>query len=412
MSKHQKTVKRVEILAGLLKKTLEAGEDLFVDDLLKAFETVEREPPDSWLRMIANVISSYNKNSKVRSIAISPDNRRIQYVEPPVPQFEERLHKQANEKHMVCMGLLHWLFDATDVRAGYGATEKSVPKAFEKGMGNYPLEKPLQARFNWARTDPAKSFIERRLQRKRNAARNRTVLSLMVDSGSTTYTCMERFLAAREFPLKVPINALDGVDTSDGEDFEAAEEEPKKLRHRKVEPSILTNSLAISELIGKDSNLHRRRMILRVIGGTERPERRSLSGDVSLLWTRMLKSMGGVDLSIVGTTGILENRHGDWSLYMDDPIECELKREFLHMAGFKIVICDSLKVLEGSCLHEFAPIHENSVDLIVIDDPFPNGYRGADRERHDRFQSFLESAREQNVGVMAISLAKTRKQDT
>lgn len=405
MATHHKTSERVKVLTAMLTK-LKPGEELPVEELIAAIR--HHTGPKTFggekkSRDIKQLIHAYHDNSNAREVEVTR-RHTIRFIEPAVAQFKERMEKRAAEKSDLSIALLHWIFDARNAMAGYGATSKTVPVPLEGGLTNYPFDKPLNARFNWAREEPEKSFIERRLLRKRNAARNRTVLSIMVDSGSTTHTWVENFLSTSSFPLRVPIE--NATETSDPDTEQTAKDRGtgrKQFRHRQVEPSMLTNSLAIAELIGSDSNKHRRQMILRVIGGTERPERRSLSGDFALLWTRMLKGMGGVDLTVVGTTGIRENRHGAWSLYMDDPIECELKREFLHMAGFKIVICDSSKILSGSCLHEYAPVNENSVDLIVTDDPFPDGAVDVDTDSYHHFQSFMEGAREQNVGVMAVS---------
>lgn len=369
---HRKTQQRLKLFQGLLSDYVPGDvipDDKIVDVLMK----LEDNNLSRWDRVISQLVTLHNESKSPLANEAEIRGGEVVIVEGDVSLYEERQKKAVLEKRKISARLLYWLFDQKkidcrdkenlDDEANYG---RIAEKTFFQN--------------NWQHNKK----IQDNLTRKRAILRNRTVLSMLVDAGTTNQQLMENFLADTKFPLKVSTDA--GI--------------------RKINPSIITNSISVAHMISERRD--RRSLTLTILGGVERPDRRSITGDLALSWARSIRAHGTIDLSIIGTTGIRQSSDGLMGVYMDHDVECELKGEFLQMAEFRIVICDSSKLLMGSYIHIFAAVTRANVDLIVMDDgamlwqnkdsPFFDDEEIVKKE----IKSFMTQAAEQEVGVMTV----------
>lgn len=221
----------------------------------------------------------------------------------------------------------------------------------------------------------------------RRRLRSRTVFTLLADSGTSVAYTIKALLSANQIPLHI--------------------HDPNG--RFVIQPSIYTNSLAVAEEVVNHKS--RRNLELTVLGGTERPERRSLISEMTVDWARHINSSGKLDLAILGATGIAPQHNEDPSLYglfMDNEIECRLKSHLLSSSTMKIVVADSSKIISGSYTHSFSSVSGNFVDLIVTDNGQIDNGVGSARKTSDEdeisrsLNDFSNAAAENNVAVIQV----------
>lgn len=336
-----------------------------------------------WDRTIRALSKLYNEEYPEESFYLEASHGSVTLTEKPSTLFEERKAKARRQKRLISMRLLYWLFDQETI---FYLPEKDDEHSRKEGADkpNYKIDRDWGYVSNWKED----CVISENLLRKRRILRSRTVASVLIDAGTTNFHFCEVMLGAERFPLNVKGSRGDGSGSV-----------------RKLRPHILTNSIPIAGRVAdseQSSSLE-----LTVIGGIENKKRRSLVGEMAIMWARHLRTLSKIDLSVIGTTGIRLSDDGILSAYMDDTFECQLKSEFLGMANFRIVICDSSKIVMGSCLSIFSSLTAETVDLIVTDD----GSYLTDSEDEacefenyvvEKMRSFLDHATDQGVGVMVI----------
>lgn len=263
------------------------------------------------------------------------EDRHIKVTSLKATTFDRRCQRGEFEKNIVANVLLHWLF----------------------GKDDFPLEKqPGQSGFYVACNNKTLDRLKRKLENLRRTS----VLTMLIDAGSTTYRIAERFLDAKTMPITVRVR----------------EREPdaglsKELSPRLIIPTIITNSIPIAAKVA--ASKHHNVITLKLIGGTELVDRRSICGEGALLWLRACQASGVVasaDLAIIGTTGYMASYVGSLpALGCHDPSEANLKAEMLKLAanGLRICVMDSRKLIGAEFNCCFAPIAYSAMDLIVID---------------------------------------------
>lgn len=368
----QKTKDRLAALSNIVADNTASDEIplKLIEEELAPFYNGKR--PE--LRSLKVIVEHYNlKPDKKSQLEIGPKGIILSGHPDGLAQLSNRKRKASVEKDAIANCLAHWLFDETTENAD----DPPLPLS-----QNFPLNEGVSYRGLWT----SEQKISANLGRKRAILRSRTVVSMLIDAGTSTLSFSKKILSAPRLPLQVKSSQSINL----------------------LEPSITTNSLEIANEVSRSPN--RRGMTLKVIGGTERPDRGSLSGEMALAWARTMKSMGMLDLSVIGTTGINTTEDGHLTLYMDEELECELKALFLEIANLRVVICDSSKILSGSYLNKFSQISLNRVDLIVIDDGkdiYQNKdspYYNQESTVNNKLEKFIAHATEQGVGVMQVSV--------
>lgn len=372
MSIHWKTQKRLQLFSGVIDEHIPG--DLIphseIEEVLRKFETTE---PSRWDRVIGQLVTHYNESLNSKFGKLEPMLGKVKVLEGAVSQFQERMRKASAEKTAIASYLLYWLFDQKIESGDEEVEQETAIENFSKGA-------LYECKVNW---DEGGS-IDARLKMKRRILKNRTLMSLLIDAGTSNIRVAKEFLASKNLPLIV--KTAHGV--------------------RKVTPSIITNSLSIASSISEHED--RRNLWLTLIGGRENPVRRSLIGEMALSWAKGIRSRGKIDLSIIGATGITSNESGLMSVYMDDEVECELKAEFLQMANFRVVVCDSSKILMGSCINEFAALTQANIDLVITDGgeclwrAKGSPFFGSEKFVRDEIEGFMKQAAEAGVGVIAV----------
>ncbi len=246
--------------------------------------------------------------------------------------FDQNMQLNVRQKRAIAATLWNWLFD-------FPLPEEI--SVIECWRGNYNTQ--------------INNRVGRALEKKREMTRTRASLGLVVDAGSTNAIVVDYFLQnAPSVPFQIQLNKQ-----VDGESVNF---------NKLVAPLFVTNSIVIADKIARSKFRHS--IPLRVIGGTERPDRKSICGELALLWLRACHHEGkmtSLDLAIIGSTGIEPKRFGAPSLGCDSAEEASLKSRLLAMSHFRIALLDSKKVALGPANSVFASISEGDVDLIITD---------------------------------------------
>jgi DeoR/GlpR family transcriptional regulator of sugar metabolism len=177
------------------------------------------------------------------------------------------------------------------------------------------------------------------LLKKLSALDRKSLITCLIDSGSTTRAVLDPLLATNRMPFRV--------------------EHPDK-NHHLVSLRVITNCPSI--LIDVYKSKHGRLIELISVGGAVRVERESSCGILTEMALQAWSITG--DVAVVGTTGY---RGGQFAC--DDIEEARLKIKFLEMAtGLRVIVFDSSKLRSSDLLKTFATLSPAIVDLIVTDD--------------------------------------------
>jgi len=245
------------------------------------------------------------------------------------------------------------------------------------------------------------AFVKHEVEQKRRILCEKNNMAVVIDSGTTNYMAMEQLLRESSFPIEIRDRLPDPRDHVEGAGDLPEDEAPNNDASdivRLVSPIWITNSLDIARLVSGHRDRHN--MILRVIGGTERQDRHSLTGALALLWLRACMSDGqmiSADLSIVGTTGFDSQTLSIPFFGSDDSDEAALKARMLQLSHFRIITMDSTKLRSDSASSCFATLSNDSVHLIVVDDG--SGWDGG----RAAVWKLCEQADLRKVGVLVIS---------
>jgi DeoR/GlpR family transcriptional regulator of sugar metabolism len=301
--------------------------------------------------------------------------------------FDQNMQRNVSQKRAIAAALWHWLFD-------------------------FPLAAKLSPQECWTGFNTIKQNdrIKERMERKRSILRSRINPAIVIDAGSTNTVAITRFLAtATSIPFLIKEHKKDFREVEKRE--EAATSTRSRIEnnshvdtkediwyYRLIAPLFLTNSIVIADKIARSE--FRQSIILRVIGGTDRPERRSICGELSLLWLRACDQDGkmvSVDLAIIGATGVDNKRFEIPVLGCDAAEEASLKARLLAMSQFRIVLFDSDKLVKGGSSSMFAAISEGDVDLIVSD-------VGTDRPTERAVDTLARACNENGVGLLLAKM--------
>jgi hypothetical protein len=285
--------------------------------------------------------------------------------------FDRRCQREVQVKTVVAQALLHWLFG-----------EVNFPSQGVKQYKSFELICKSAA-------------LKKRIESKLEHLRRTSVLSMIIDAGSTTFKVMELFLKAKEMPLTVTVHRR----------HDETGRPLKETTQRLVTPLVITNSIPIAAAIG--SSHHHSVITLKLIGGTEVTERRSICGEGAILWLKTCQASGvmaSADLAIIGTTGYMEHFVGAKpALGCHDASEANLKAEMLQLAehGLRVCILDSRKLKVGAEFNScFAPVSHTALDVIVVDE----GRKDDDTQK--AVKAFCQVANDAGVAVL---LAKKPK---
>ena len=298
--------------------------------------------------------------------------------------FDENMERNVAQKKTIAAVLWNWLFD-------FPLTGKSTLSECWRGTD----------------TRPANEHIRERMERKRAILRGRVNPALVIDAGSTNTIAITHFLAtAKSVPIliwehKKDFNAVEKreavADKKPCATHDLDNNEDVRY-HRLLSPVIMTNSIVIADKIA--TSRFRQSIVLRVIGGTDRPERRSICGELSLLWLRSCDQDGkliSLDLAIIGSTGLEKKRFEKPVLECDAAEEASLKSRLLAMSKFRIVLMDSDKLIKGGGTSMFAAVSEGDVDLIITDS-------GKDKPAERAVREFAALCDESGVGLLVANL--------
>lgn len=194
------------------------------------------------------------------------------------------------------------------------------------------------------------------------ALRDRAMISVIADAGSTVHAVVHALLDVGPIPITPRI-----APPRKGE----PDERDKQCRF--ITPHIVTNSLSIATMIAESKYADSIPMTL--IGGRFDPHRSSIAGPMT---DQCVLSWGGsgswmCDLAIIGTTGSWPQANGTIGFACEDSDEAQLKATLLKMAFFRIVVIDSSKIKRPPSGRIFAPMSATAIDLLVMDDGHSTG---------------------------------------
>jgi DeoR/GlpR family transcriptional regulator of sugar metabolism len=348
---------RIDALKSELDQ-LRPGDTLNFSELTKRLKKRHaKETTESQLRY---ALTELRKEIEARDYNLSLEVGRdyVRLLAKEETTFDQNLQLNVPQKRAIGAVLWHWLFD-------------------------FPLPEDIKFLQCWMGTESLKfnERIKNRLEHKKLILRSRISLGLVVDAGSTNAIAVEQFLrSAKDVPFQI------GTQKSES----GVAINSKKL----VAPLFVTNSIVIADKIARSRFRHA--IPLRVIGGTERPDRKSICGELALLWLRACHHEGkmiSLDLAIIGATGIESSRYNPPALGCDSAEEQGLKSRLLAMSHFRIVVMDSSKIVSGSNNSVFANVSDGDIDLIVTD-------CGADQHAREKVGEFAAVCAENGVGLL------------
>ena len=387
------TINRMSRFLELISRSL-PGQMVSKEEIISALESIDTSPVKRWDKVIGHLVDVIEQER-----VAGKDLPILQYEKGNVllvnvnrSQFDERLTKNADQKSLIARCLLHWLFDMAAI--DFTDSIKLNDSNEENLQPNFPASN-IQFENNWENNEKIRSI----LLQKRTILRSRTIVSTLVDAGSSNFELARQMAnPATQFPLNVRL-------PSGG--------------HRKVSLGITTNSIPIANLVSEQSGTHA--FTLRMIGGLENPFRRSIVGEEALESARSMHGRGLLDLSVIGTTGLRTADDGDLSAYMDDAMECNLKSELLSLSNFKVLICDSSKITMGACSHIFSSVTSDCLDLVVTDDgelqtqnpdsPFYKGLKAPGEQKKEVQTKLAEFGRKAAMSGVGVIFAKRVEQN-
>lgn len=368
-----------KLLKALLHK-VKIGKPYTKEELAKiAFENkiIDNEERDHLIRTALQQLSDKEKRDEILKAAQFPEGYVLIHSESSLtikdPARQSSIEVRRNEsvpyKKAIGQYLWHWLYDEPN-----DPTNKKV-------TNNFDYKVPL-AQLHW---DSKKDhLIQDNLVRKRKVFRSKLVTEIVVDAGSTNISVTESFLRFNDFPLNTIYCGNDHL----------------------AKPAFTTNCVEIGYKLSSfqnPSDPKQINLIVRMIGGTNRIDRSSICGELSMRYLAACQADGTIgvfDLAIIGTTGYAENINGVDYFGCDDPLESQIKSKMQDMAQMKIIPLDSTKLTYGRAISCFSPIKQSSVDLIVTDDrPFKKDKKDPERVLFDRF---IKGALNSGVGVITV----------
>ena len=222
---------------------------------------------------------------------------------------------------------------------------------------------------------------------KMRALRRKSEVSISIDAGTTTQAVVEALLSSESFPLQIPSshqpsdNPLDRVGFEEGITF--------------MSPRIFTNSITIAQTVSRKALSHRslRDIDVSIIGGKIRFARGSIVGTYARTALESWKTT--TDVSVIGTTGFINDYVGRPSFACDDLAEAQMKSHLLSNAWFKTVILDSSKLEGRKVSSVFVPVSAAALDLIIIDD-------GSRTEQTERVNGLALKAEQFGVACLIV----------
>ena len=296
--------------------------------------------------------------------------------------FDQNMQVNVPQKRAMAAVLWHWLFD-------------------------FPLPKGVAMRANWEGSPKRNDRIARRIEDKKNVLRSRVNPAVVIDAGSSTTIATERFFSSA---TNIPFLITDHKRSVPAYEEEVGAEKGRKGEKplmvpfkRLIVPLFMTNSIVIADIIARSPFRHS--VHVRIIGGTDRPERRSICGELSLLWLRACDQEGkmiAIDLAIIGATGLDSTRFDTSVLCCDSADEASLKSRLLAMSKFRIVLMDSEKLLKGGTNSMFAAASEGDIDLIITD-------QGSSREAEHAVAKLANMCDRNGVALLVADLSRQAK---
>jgi len=231
-----------------------------------------------------------------------------------------------------------------------------------------------------------KATHQSRMVAKMAGLRQRIVLSIIADAGSSVTNAIRALLDIETVPIRPKLSGPRGD-----------EEDEREQQCRFVTPHIITNALSIAAMVANSK--HADAIGLTLVGGGFHPDLSSICGSMT---NQCLDSWGGSgtwksDIAIIGTTGCWAHPLGTVGFACDDLEEAKLKARWLEMAYFRVVIMDSSKMDAPPSGNIFAPLSSTAIDLLVIDDGKSSGAE----------EKVANMRREADKGGVAVLTLKT-----
>lgn len=213
--------------------------------------------------------------------------------------------------------------------------------------------------------------IPESLQKKIGALRQKGVLSVVSDAGTTTRAAMDRLLKRVRVPLQPKLASNNAA--------------------RFIRPIVTTNDLKIANMVHDHPDAEE--LDLRFVGGGMRAKRSSFCGPLSENFLRSNGLLG--DISIIGTTGFRSAYDGTPSFGCDSPMESRIKLMLMEMSWFRVILFHSEKLKYPEVSSIFAALSPQTITLVVTDD-------GNLTRATSEVQEFRQNCREAGVPVLIL----------
>jgi DeoR/GlpR family transcriptional regulator of sugar metabolism len=221
---------------------------------------------------------------------------------------------------------------------------------------------------------------------KVNMLRQKSSLTVALDSGSTTAAVAQALLGNPTVPIVVKTD---------------------RGGTRFFRPNIVTTSVVVANAVMRSPHAHT--IPLTLVGGSFSSQTGSVTGPLAEMCVASWKMR--TDVAVIGCTSFSSSYLGSPAFGCDDIAEARIKAFLLEETRFKVIIFDSSKLLDPEAAHFFAPLSKTTVDLIVTNQA--GGHDKLSSPRRDelsyRVENLLADARKAGVSALLVHSRRSLK---